>query len=56
MSSIAVEVIETVLFLKKRFLHKYKTHKYLNTPKKYNKSHSLGKKCLDKTANQKNNQ
>ena len=50
MSSIVVEVIETVLFLKKRFLHKYKTHKYLNTPKKHNKAHSLDKKCLDKIA------
>ena len=50
-SSIVIEVIETVVFLKKRFLHKNKTHKYLNTPKKHNKSHSLGK-----TANKKNNQ
>ena len=35
-SSIVIELIETVLFLKKkrkRFLHKKKTHKYLNTPK-----------------------
>ena len=55
-SSIVIEVIETVVFLKKRFLHKNKTHKYLNTPKKHNKSHSLGKKCLDKIANKKNNQ
>ena len=58
-SSIVIEVIETVLFLKKkkkRFLQKNKTHKYLNMPKKHNKSHSLGKKCLDKIANKKNNQ
>ena len=41
---------------KKKNLHKNKTHKYLNTPKKRNKSHSLGKKCLDKIANKKNNQ
>ena len=46
-----IEVIETVLFLKKkRFLRKNKTHKYLNTPKKHNKAHSLDKKCLDKIA------
>ena len=46
-------VIETVHFLKKRFLHKNKTQKHLNTPKKHNKSHSLGKKCLGKIANKK---
>ena len=34
-------------------LHKYKTHKYLNTLKKYNKAHSLGKKCPDNTADKK---
>ena len=55
-SSIVIEVIETIFFFKKRFLHKDKTHKYLNTLKKHNKSHSLGKKCLDKIANKKNNQ
>ena len=56
-SSIVIDVIETVLFFKKkRFLHKNKTHKYLNTPKKHNKGHSLSKKCLDKIANKKNNQ
>ena len=43
-------------FFKKRFLHKNKIRKYLNTPKKHNKSHSLGKNCLDKIANKKNNQ
>ena len=43
-------------FKKKRFLYKYKTHKYLSTPKKHNKSHSLGKKYLQKIANKKNNQ
>ena len=51
-----VEGIETVLFLKKRFLYKNKTHKYLNTPKKHHKAHSLPKKCLDKIANIRNNQ
>ena len=38
---------------KKRFLHKNKIHNYLNTPKKHNKLHSLGKKCLEKIANKK---
>ena len=55
-SSIVVEVIRTVIFFYQDNLHKNKTHKYLNTPKKHNKSHSLGKKCLDKIANTKNSQ
>ena len=38
------------IFLKKRSLHKHKTHKYLNTLKKHNKALSLAKKCLDKIA------
>ena len=37
-------------------LHKYKTHKYLNTPETHNKAHSLGKKCPDNPAGKKNNQ
>ena len=46
-SSIVIEVTETALFVfKKRFLHKNKTHKYLNTPKKHNKAHSLAKIVL----------
>ena len=50
-SSMVIEVIGTVFyFKKKRFLHKNKTHKYLNTPKKHNKAQSLDKKCLDKIA------
>ena len=45
-----IEVIGTVFFSKKGSLHKNKTHKYLNPPKKHNKAHSLAKKCLDKIA------
>ena len=56
MSSIVVEVIGTVLFFYQDILHKNKTPKYLNTPKKHNKAHSLGKKCLDNPAKKKNNQ
>ena len=46
-SSIVIEVIKTVLFfLKKKIFTQNKTQKYLNTPKKHNKAHSLAKKCL----------
>ena len=34
-------------------LHKNKTHKYLNTPKKHNKAHKLGDICPDKIADKK---
>ena len=34
-------------------LHKNKTHKYLNTPKKHNKAHKLGDICRDKIADKK---
>ena len=40
-------------FKKKKILHENKRHNYLNTPKKHNKLHSLGKKCLEKIANKK---
>ena len=43
-------------FFYQYILHKNKTPKYLNTPKKRNKAHSLGKKCLDKIADKKKNQ
>ena len=43
----------TVLFFYRDILHKNKTPKYLNTPKKHNKAHSLGKKCPDKIADKK---
>ena len=56
MSSIVLEGIRTVFFSYQDILHKYKTRKYLNTPKKHNKAHSLGKKCPDKIADKKNNQ
>ena len=55
-SSIVVEVIRTVLFFYRDTLHKNKTHKYLNTPKKHNKAHKLGDICPDKIADKKNNQ
>ena len=54
-SSIVVEGIRTVLFFYQDILHKNKTPKYLNTPKKHNKAHSLGKKCPDKIADKNNN-
>ena len=50
-SSIVVEVIRTVLFL--FILHKNKTYKHLNTPKKHNKAHTLGDICPDKIADKK---
>ena len=53
MSSIVVEVIRTVLFFYQDVLHKNKTHKYLNTPKKHNKVHKLGDICRDKIADKK---
>ena len=56
MSSIVLEGIRTVFFSYQDILHKYKTRKYLNTPKKHNKAHSLGKKCPDNPADKKNNQ
>ena len=52
-SSIVLQVIGTVLFFYQDILHKNKTHKYLNRPKKHNKAHSLGKKCPDKIADKK---
>ena len=55
-SSIVLEVIKTVLFFYQDILHKNKTHKYLNTPKKHNKAHKLGDICPDKIADKKNNQ
>ena len=55
MSSIVVEVITTVLFFYQDILHKNKTHKSLNTPKKHNKAHKLGDLSPDKIANKKNN-
>ena len=54
-STIVLEGIGTVVFFYQDILHKNKTPKYLNTPKKHNKAHSLGKKCLDKIADKKNN-
>ena len=44
------------LFFYQDILHKNKTHKYLNTPKKHNKAHKLGDICPDKIADKKNNQ
>ena len=52
-SSIVLEGIRTVLFFYQVILHKNKIPKYLNTPKKHNKAHSLGKKCPDKIADKK---
>ena len=52
-SSRVVEVIKTVLFFYQDTLHKNKTHKYLNTPKKHNKAHRLGDICPDKIADKK---
>ena len=54
-SSIVVEGIRTVLFFYQDILHKNKTPKYLNTPKKHNKAHKLGDICPDKIADKKNN-
>ena len=54
MSSIVLEGIRTVFFSYQDILHKYKTQKYLNTPKTHNKAHSLGKKCRDNPADKKN--
>ena len=48
-----LEGIRTVLFSYQDILHKYKTHKYLNTPTKHNKPHSLGKKRPDNPADKK---
>ena len=55
-SSIVVEVIRTVLSFYQDILHKNKTPKYLNTPKKHNKAHKLGVICPDKIAHKKSNQ
>ena len=55
-SSIIVEVIRTVLFFYQDILHKIKTPKYLNMPKKHNKAHKLGNICPNKIADKKNNQ
>ena len=52
-SSIVLEGIRAVFFSYQDILHKYKTHKYLSTPKKHNKPHSLGKKCPDNPADKK---
>ena len=54
-SSIVVEGIATVLFFYQDILHKNKTTKYLNMPKKHNKAHKLGDICPDKIADKKNN-
>ena len=43
-------------FFYQDILHKNKTPKYLNTPKKHNKAHKLGDICPDKIADKKNNQ
>ena len=56
LSSIVAEVIRTILFFYQDVLHKNKTPKCLNTPKKNNKAHKLGVICLDKIADKKNNQ
>ena len=48
--------VQGQFFFYQDILHKNKTHKYLKTPKKHNKSHKLGKKCPDKIADKKNNQ
>ena len=55
LSSIVLEGIRMGFFCQD-ILHKNKTPKYLNTPKKHNKAHSLGKKCVHKIADKKNNQ
>ena len=55
-SSIVVEVIRTILFFCQDILHKNKTRKYLNTPRKHNKAHKLGDICSAKIADKKNNQ
>ena len=55
-SSIVVEVIRTVLFFYQVILHKNKTHKYLNTPKKHNKANKLCDISPDKIAGKTNNQ
>ena len=52
-SSIVLEVIRTVLFFYQDILHKNKTRKYLNTPKKHNKAHKLGDLCPDEIADKK---
>ena len=52
-SSIILEVVRTVIFFYQDILHKDKTPKYVNTPKKHNKAHSLGRKCPDKIADKK---
>ena len=52
-NSIVVEVIRTVLFFYQDILHKNKTRKYLNTPKKHNKAHKLGDLCPDEIADKK---
>ena len=56
MSSIVLEGIRTVFFSYQDILHKFKTQKYLNTPKTHNKPQNLGKKCPDNPADKKNNQ
>ena len=56
MSSIVLEGIRTVFFSYQDILHKYKTHKYLNTPETHIKAQNLGKKCPDNPADKKNNQ
>ena len=53
MSTIVVQVIRKVCFFYQYILHKNKTHKYLNTTKKYNKAHRLGVLCPDKIADKK---
>ena len=53
-SSIVVDIFRTVLFFYQDILHKYKRHKYLNTPKKHNKTHKLGDICPDKIGDKKN--
>ena len=40
-------------FFYQDILHKNKTPKYLNTPKKHNKAHKLGDICPDKIADKK---
>ena len=52
-SSIAVEVITTVIFFYQDILHKNKTHEYLNMPKRHNKARKLGDICPDKIADKK---
>ena len=43
-------------FFYQDILHKTKTQKYLNTPKKNNKAHKLDDICPDKIADKKDNQ